>query len=267
MKKHVAAAVVLGLVVLFVAFAWTLNSYKHREFDERPANVPGTGIALQGEGMSDAEKAAALSNSLYLHLDPASALHRRLIDRFDEIEILPGQDGAIAADDPARPVKIRTWNVPESSNGRMSYTLTVVTGLVQGTDECLFIGEYRWLKPPFVRWGDRIYMELHPAMFERTGEEEFHAMITFWNTKNQSVRTEKPLGNFSFGGQTAAKVPLPLKPGARDVITQYWVSLTPTDMVFDGMAIQTLLFYAHLGNAQQGRDFTWECPRTEDAIN
>jgi len=267
LKKRIAIAVVLGLVVLFVALAWTLNSYTRREFDESPANVPGTGIVLQGEGMSDTEKAAALSNSLYLHLDPDSALHRRLIDRFDEIEILPGEGRGVAADDPARPVKIHTWNVPESSNGRMSYTLTVVTGLVQGTDECLFIGEYRWLKTPFFKWGDRIYMELHPAMFERTGKEEFNSMITFWEKKNQSVRTEKPLGAFSFEGQAAAKAPLPLKLGAGDFIAQYWVSLTPTDMVFDGMAIQTLLFYAHAGSAQQGRDFTWECPRTEDAIN
>ena len=261
MKKRIAIAVVLGLVTLFIALVWTRNTYTRREFDAAPANVPGTGIALQGEGMSDEEKAAALSNSLYLRLDPASALHRRLIDRFDEIEILPGEDRGAAADDPARPIKIRTWNVPESSNGRMSYTLTVVTGLVEGTDECLFIGEYRWLKPPFARWGDRIYMELSSALFERTGGEAFHAMVTFWNTKDQSIRMEKTLGAFLFEGQAAAKAPLKL--GTRDFIAQYWVSLTPTDMVFDGMAIQTLLYYAHLGSAQQGRGFTWECPRAE----
>jgi len=265
MKKRKMLVLVLGLVVLFIFLAWTLRSISsRRDFDETPANVPGTGIALQGEGMSDIEKAAALSNSLFLHLDPDSELHRRLIDRFDEIEILPGEGRGIAADDPARPVKIRTWNVPESSNGKMSYTLTVVTGLMEGTDECLFIGEYRWLKLPFMRWGDRVYMELSPALFERTGGEEFNSILTFWNTKDQSVRSEKSLGTFSFEGRATAKVPSPMKFGVQNYIAQYWVSLTPTDMVFDGMAIQTLLYYAHMGSAQQGRSFTWECPRAEE---
>ena len=262
MKKFIGICVVLLLAAaILFAHISSRSSYGHLQTsEEMQYNTHSTAITIEDKGLSDEEKAISLSDSLYIHLDPKVELHRQLIDRFDDIIILPGDweewGKWPGADYPDRSVRIYTANVPETVNGKMSYTLVVIKGLVPGSDEHLLITEYSWHNLPLARWPGRISVEAPPGMLTRMGGERFNHLALFTARENEDVWETRQLEDLEFEGTATAKVPMPLKWGIKNYVAQYWLGFTPGEDK-KGLIAATHTWFSHWGSPKQGGRFLW----------